>query len=210
MPLEDVLHINTLLKEHGFERVASQQVARAALIEAGLTNSRKQNIAADKRDRVTAIIEERIARVCGAPACLAALDASGRRVVEVASKSCEVCGGSDNTRALNQMSQDLIAAGRPRLLVVGGSPNAHTQLRQSLAGSGVEVETVPGDRPTGSRHARELVDRADVVVIWANTILDHKVSTAFTGVAPEKTFTCARRSVSALAQEVSRHVTRQR
>ena len=47
---------------------------------------------------------------------------------------------------------------------------------------------------------------ADVVVIWANTQLDHKVSQPFTTAAPAKTFTCARRGVAALAEEVSRHV----
>lgn len=206
MALDPVLHIDTLLKEHGFERVASLQAARAVLIEAGLTNARKQNIAADKRDRVIEVIEARIARYCGQATCLALLEEDGRRPVEVASKSCEVCGGSDIARSVNQMAVDLVAAKRPRLLVVGGSPNAHTQLRTSLTGTGVELETVVGDRPTGAKRAKEMAERADVVVIWANTILDHKVSSVFTGVAPGRTFTCARRSVSALAQEVSRHV----
>ncbi|GMU41913.1 MAG: hypothetical protein AMXMBFR23_27790 [Chloroflexota bacterium] len=204
---DPVLHIDTLLKELGFERVASLQAARAVLIEAGLTNARKQNIAADKRARVVEAVEAGIARYCGQPTCLALLEADGRRPVEVAPRFCEVCGGSDITRAVNRMAQDLVATGRRRLLVVGGSPNAHTQLRTSLAGSGVELDTVAGDRPTGAKRAREMVERADVVVIWANTILDHKVSSVFTGVAPARTFTCARRSVSALAQEVSRHVT---
>ncbi len=206
MPAEATFPIEGLLEEMGFVRVASKQVARLALIEAGLTNDRKQNMAASKREAAVAAIEERIARVCSAVACRNALDAGGRRVVEVASEGCEVCGGSDIARNVQQMAQDLVAARRTRLLVIGGSPNARTALRNALRGSAVEVEFVEGDRPTGARRAKDLADRADVVAIWANTQLDHKVSQPFATAAPEKTFTCARRSVAALAEEVSRHV----
>ncbi len=206
MTTDAVLHIDSLLKEHGFTRVASQQAARAVLVEAGLTNRRKQNIAAEKRERVTAAIEAGIARTCGADACRALLDDDGRVPVEVEPTFCEICEGSDITRAVNQMAADLVAARRTRLLVVGGSPAARTQLRTALAGSGVELDTVVGDRRPGAKRGRELVERADVVVIWATTQLDHTVSGVFTGVAPAKTIVCARRSVSALAQEVSRHV----
>ena len=206
MPAEATFPIEGLLEEMGFVRVASKQVARLALIEAGLTNDRKQNMAASKREAAVAAIEERIARVCSAEACRNALDAGGRRVVEVASEGCEVCCGSDIARNVQQMAQDLVAAGRTRLLVIGGSPNARTTLRNALRGSAVEIEFVEGDRPTGARRAKDLAERADVVAIWANTMLDHKVSQPFATAAPEKTFTCARRSVAALADEVSRHV----
>lgn len=206
MPPEDTFAIEALLEDLGFVRIASKQLARRALIDAGLTNERKQNMATSKREAAIAAIEERIARVCSAEACRNALDAGGRRTVEVASEGCEVCGGSDTARATQQMAQDLVAAGRTRLLVVGGSPNARTTLRDALRGTRVEVEFVEGHRPTGASRARTLAERADVVVIWANTQLDHKVSVPFQNAAPEKTFTCARRSVAALAEEVSRHV----
>lgn len=210
MPADPTFPIDGLLEELGFVRVASKQQARRALIEAGLTNERKQNMAESKREAAVAAIEERIARVCAAEACRNALDVSGphgpRRVVEVASEGCEVCGGSDTARAAQQMVQDLAASGRSRLLVIGGSPNARTTLRNLLRGTAVEVEFVEGNRPTGAKRAKDLADRADVVAIWANTQLDHKVSMPFQNAAPEKTFTCARRSVAALAEEVSRHV----
>lgn len=184
----------------------SQQWARSALVEAGLTNARKQNMAVSKRQAAVDAIEARIARVCSASTCRNALDPAGRRVVEVAAEGCEVCGGSDTARATQQMVADLEASGRTRLLVVGGSPNARRALRDSVAGSAVEVTFVEGDRPTGAKRAREMADSADVVVIWANTQLDHKVSQPFATAAPAKTFTCARRGVAALAEEVSRHV----
>lgn len=210
MPAEPTFAIEALLEELGFVRVASKQTARQALIAAGLTNGRKQNMAVSKREAAVEAIEERVARVCAAEACRNAIDASGphgpRRVVEVASEGCEVCGGSDTARATQQMVQDLVGAGRPRLLILGGSPNARTTLRNSLRETAIEVDFVEGDRPTGARRARDLAERADVIVIWANTQLDHKVSLPFSNAAPDKTFTCARRSVAALAEEVSRHV----
>ena len=55
-------------------------------------------------------------------------------------------------------------------------------------------------------HKRSCHIALGVVVIWANTQLAHKVSMPFATAAPEKTITVARRSVSALATEVSRHV----
>lgn len=206
MPAEPTFPIEGLLEELGFVRVASKQTARLALIEAGLTNDRKQNMALAKREAAIEAIEERVARVCSAEACRNALDADGRRVVEVTSEGCEVCGGSDTARATQGMVQDLVAAGRTRLLVIGGSPNARTTLRTILRDTPIEVSFVEGDRPTGARRAKDLAERADVVVIWANTQLDHKTSLPFTTAAPEKTFTCARRSVAALADEVSKHV----
>lgn len=206
MPAEPTFAIEGLLEELGFVRVASKQTARRALIEAGLTNDRKQNMALAKRDAAIEAIEERVARVCSAEACRNALDADGRRTVEVASEGCEVCGGSDTARATQAMVQALVAAGRTRLLVIGGSPNARTTLRNILRDTPIEVTFVEGDRPTGARRAKDLAERADVVVIWANTQLDHKTSLPFTTAAPDKTFTCARRSVAALADEVTKHV----
>ncbi len=207
MPAEPTFAITALLEEMGFRRVDSQQRARAALVEAGLTNERKQNMAQAKRQAAIDAIDARIARVCASSTCRNALDAGGRRVVEVAAEGCEVCGGSDTARATQQMVADLEASGRTRLLVVGGSPNARRALRDAVAGSRVEVTFVEGDRPTGAKRAKEMAEAADVVVIWANTMLDHKVSQPFSTAAPAKTFTCARRGVAALAEEVSRHVT---
>lgn len=206
MPAERTFPIAALLEELGFVRIASQQHARNALVEAGLTNARKQNMAEAKRQAAIDAIDERIARVCASASCRAALAPADRRVVEVTSEGCEVCHGSDTARATRQMAQDLVAAGRTNLLVIGGSPNARHTLRDALAGSGVDVSFVEGNRPTGAKRARELADAADVIVIWANTQLDHKVSQPFATAAPAKTFTCARRSVSALAGDVSRHV----
>ena len=129
-----------------------------------------------------------------------------RRVGTPSRPAGEVCGGSDTARATQQMVMDLVASGRTRLLVIGGSPNTRRTLRDAVAGSPVEVTFVEGDRPTGVKRAKEMAEAADVVVIWANTLLDHKVSQPFTNAAPAKTFTCARRGVAALAEEVSRHV----
>lgn len=206
MPADPTFPIAALLEEMGFRRVDSQRWARAALVEAGLTNARKQNMAESKRQAAIDAIEARIARVCASATCQDALEPGGRRVVEVAPEGCEVCGGSDTARATQQMVLDLEASGRKRLLILGGSPNARRTLRDAVAGSQVEITFVEGHRPTGAKRAREMAEAADVVVIWANTQLDHKVSQPFSTAAPGKTFTCARRGVAALAEEVSRHV----
>jgi len=206
MPGETTFPIDALLDDLGFRRVTAKQHARLALIEGGLTNTTKRNMAVGKRPAAIDAIAARVAPVCGAPGCRVALEPRGRRVVEVDASGCEVCAGSDTTRAIRAMVTALAAAGRTRLLVIGGSPNARHTLRDALAGTPVAVSFVEGDRPTGAKRARELADAADVVVIWANTQLDHKVSQPFASAAPSRTLTCARRGVAALADEVARHV----
>lgn len=206
MPGDATFPIEVLLDELGIRRVASRQLARHALIAAGLTNATKRNMAVGKRDAAAAAIAERLATVCVASACRAALLERGRPVVEVDPAGCEVCGGSDIARATRGMVAALVASRRTRLLVIGGSPNARRALRDAVAGSPVTIAFVEGDRPTGAKRARDLADKADVVVIWANTQLDHKVSQPFATAAPARTFTCARRGVAALADAVAVHV----
>jgi DNA-binding LacI/PurR family transcriptional regulator len=141
MPAERTFPIAALLEELGFVRIASQQHARNALVEAGLTNAKKQNMAEAKSQAAIEAIDERIARVCASASCRTALEPVGRRIVEVTSEGCEVCHGSDTARATQQMAQDLVAAGRTNLLVIGGSPNARHALRDAVAGSGVDVSS---------------------------------------------------------------------
>ncbi|TAK73620.1 MAG: hypothetical protein EPO16_12315 [Dehalococcoidia bacterium] len=207
---DDVIAIATLLTELGFTAAPSQRAARVHLHAAGLTNPTKVNIRRNKRDAAEEIVRTRIARSCGAASCNRVLAASGREVIEVEPSFCEVCRGSEGERALMQMADAMVAARRPRLLVLGGSPASRTQIRETLRGRPIEVEFIEGDRPTGERRARELSASADIIVIWGGTILDHKVSQPFAdlGEFSAKRITVAQRGAASLARSVLEHLRR--
>ncbi len=209
---DDVIAIATLLSELGFSSPASQRAARRHLEAAGLTNPSKKNIQRSKRDAAEEIIRTHIARSCGAAPCDRVLATSRRAVIAVDSPFCEVCKGSEGERAILEMADALVAAGRPRLLILGGSPGSRTQIRDSLRGRPVEIEFVEGDRPTGEKRARELSAGADVIVIWGGTILDHKVSQPFADLNEYsgKRITIAQRGAASLARGVLEHLRRTR
>ena len=110
---DDVIAIAGLLAELGFVALASQRRARKHLEAAALTNPSKKNIQRSKRDAVEEVVRTRIARSCGSPACERVLASSGREVIEVDAPFCEVCRGSEGERALLEMADALVAAGRP-------------------------------------------------------------------------------------------------
>lgn len=207
---DDVLAIAGLLAELGFVALASQRRARKHLEAAALTNPSKKNIQRSKRDAVEEVVRTRIARSCGSPACERVLASSGREVIEVDAPFCEVCRGSEGERALLEMADALVAAGRPRLLILGGSPGSRTYIRDTLRGRPIHLELLEGDRPTGEKRARELSAGADVIVIWGGTILDHKVSQPFVdfGEFSGKRITVAQRGAGSLARGVIEHLRR--
>lgn len=203
----DDLRIADLLDALGYESAEAQRAARDALVAARLTNERKQFIAATKRDRVEQALIATLVRCCGDGPCLRALHGDPRRVVIVTRPLCEVCEGGTSSGAARLMVDALQAAGRTHLLVIGGSPSAHTQLQRMVRGSGIELRLVEGTHAPEASQARAWADTADVIVIWGATILDHKVSAHFE--RPEhraKTITIARRGIVALATGVRDHL----
>lgn len=96
------------------------------------------------------------------------------------------------------------------LLVVGGTPAHHTELKRLLEASGVELRCIDGAaRSPSQKEAWGHLKWADVTVIWASTPLPHKVSTLFTsepiGRPP---LTVARRGIEALCTEVCKSLER--
>lgn len=205
--MADDLAIAEVLDALGYASAEAQQAAREALIAAGLTNARKRFIAAAKRERAEQALAAALVRCCGDGACLRALRGDPRRVVTVLRPACEVCEGGTAGGGVRLMVDALHAAHRTHLLVIGGSPSAHTQLQRLLRGSGITVRLVEGTHAPEASQARAWADAADVVVIWGATILDHKVSAHFE--RPEhrvKTITIARRGIAALATGVRDHL----
>lgn len=195
--------IDGLLAELGFRGTAARQAARAAIEAAGLTNARKQNIASSKVPAVTALLAERFVVVCARASCRAAVAHEAREVIDAEQPAdCDLCGGQQNRAEVDRAVAALSARGLRRLVVVGGSPSTHEELR-ALVGARLELRLVSGtDRRTG-REARADLAWADLVVVWGGTELDHKVSKLYTDEKSARVVTCSRRGIAALAATMS-------
>src|SRR5690606_32941997 len=93
---------------------------------------------------------------------------------------CEVCGGSVNRAAVDEMVAACARVGWRRLCIVGGSPATRQEL-ESLVGGRLELRLVEGTVAGTLKEAAARTAWADRVIVWGATELDHKVSTLYRG-----------------------------
>jgi hypothetical protein len=199
--------ISDFLRGDGFDSEQAQHEARIALERAGLTRPGKQAFVADKLPRARKVLAARLLRACAG--CRAGADAGSRLVVEVSQPNCELCGGSNNRRAARRCARALARRGIERVLVVGGTPAQHLELRQLFGESGVSWRMVDGTRASHSAKEAELNKRwAQVIVVWGPTPLRHSVSELYTEqrYAGLKVVQVPRRGIEALCDELVRGV----
>lgn len=115
--------------------------------------------------------------------------------------------GQSASATLLRLESRLHAAHAKRLVIVGGSPHAHAELKAAFRGSRVALCLIDGTRDQSSKRARALAEGADIVVIWASTPLRHSVSGQFARVQHQhNTIAVLRRSVAALVAAVEGHL----
>ena len=154
------------------------------------------------------MLHERLVRYCGRGACIDEIRGDTRTPVFVDPASCPFCAGSNNRRAMASMLRALDGAGIQRVVIVGGTPKAHSEMRGLSGGSPVEVRFVEGTETALSvRAAQERIGWSQLVVIWGSTPLPHKVSQNFDpaacGTIPR--ILVRRRGIEALSTEVVTH-----
>jgi hypothetical protein len=202
------LVIDDLLAGLGFEAAAARAAARGVLEAAGLTNPRKQRIAAEKRPAVAAALRAAFVVACARAACRDQARGTGRTLIEAARPAaCEVCHGSTNRTEIDRAVAALRIRGIERLVVVGGSPATHEELR-ALIDDRVALRLVSGTERRNRSEARADLAWAGLVVVWGSTELDHKVSKLYTDARAPHVVTCPRRGIAALASTVLAHVAR--
>jgi len=173
-----------LLKRLGYAAPLDELLL--ALVDAGLTQARKQRINTDKRDAVVQALAQRFLLICARGDCQHAAQAllAGRpgmgSALPVDRRDCVVCGGSGVSQAVRAMVEALRHAQRLRLCVVGGSPTSHNRLVEEV-GEGLELRLVDGTRARTLQQARTDVAWAQLTVIWGATLLDHRVSGMYKG-----------------------------
>lgn len=200
--------IPQMLREFGIADAASQQLARRSLADWGIiTRPNRQNIAAYKRDDALVALTESFLWHCSNGDCsTAARDAPpGTPPLLVEQAHCAVCGGSRDVSALGRMAAALAAAGRSRILVVGGTENKRREI-QEKSPAGIQWRFIEGNVARPDRLLRPDREWADIIVLWASTILDHRVSAHFPARGDDRVITVARRGIAALADAVTQHV----
>lgn len=131
-------------------------------------------------DALPRLVDQRLVATCGEGWC-GDVDESAAFVI-VAPADCELCGGRQGGAALTRLQTVCAARGIHRIVVVGGSPNTRTALRDLAADGPLRIETVDGTSKPAARKVKRLERTTDLVVIWAGTILDHATTAAFQAV----------------------------
>ena len=91
-----------------------------------------------------------------------------------------------------------------RVLIVGGGPGVHSEIRM-MAPDDIELRIVPGDANENEKSARSNLAWADLVVVWGGSILSHRVSTLYTDPSSRtkgKVVSLQRRGLAALAKRI--------
>lgn len=203
--------ISALLAEEGFNTVASSRAAREALVRHGLTNHRKKNITVQKLSRVHEVLTGEFYRVCNDPWCqsIADLEAEGREIVAVAGDACQVCGGKKSCRSLKVAALVFEKQQIRRVVILGGTRAGQREIAVHASGSNVEFRFVDGTKHgRASQLAASYSKWADLMIVWANTPINHTVSRTYKGVCLESTkFVYATRTgVAGMFDEVVRQI----
>jgi len=152
-----------------------------------------------KQPAPVALVERRCLSCMGA-----ALSPGGRATPTGGTVPCERCGDSVNKREALTLIETFAERGLRRLLVVGGGPGTAEELR-TLLGDAIELRIVDGENHRNATQAAAELAWADIVAIWASTILPHKVSKLYTDRRAdyrEKLVTVTRRGAAALCMTV--------
>ncbi|HET8569604.1 MAG TPA: hypothetical protein VFM93_11545 [Candidatus Limnocylindria bacterium] len=193
------VEIDAFLAERGFRTPEARRAARAVLEAAGLTNPRKSRLSDGKLGPAREALARELVRACGETVCAeAAARREGARAVTADPEDCEICGGSANARAAVRFSA-ACAGRRPRLVVVGGSPDVRRELAR-LIGRDAELRLVDGTGTMTADRARADVRWADLVVVAGASELSHKVSVPYRSAADgrEKVIVVPKRGVAAI------------
>ena len=188
--------LSDILSSRGFVG-ESAGLALGLLCRLGLTRPGKSRIATAKIEAVDKAFGAAFLRHCKKAACLPSARET-RAAILVAAKHCEVCGGSDNRRAVEAMLAAMRQAGWTRLLVVGGSPGTRGDLER-LCRDRLELRFVTEDTSPNRKTVGPLLAWSEITAIWNSTEISHKATAVLRG---RKILKVPRRGVAALAEAV--------
>jgi len=194
LPAPSRLTLREVLLERGVDDETEAEELLLALLGRNLGELLD---ALEARPELTERLLDRVTLVCERAECQPSSPQAV--VVRVSPERCEVCGGSDIRVAFDLLLRASRRAGVTRLVIVGGSPAYHTQLKELSRGTDLKLDLVAGHSKLGKRRARNEAER---VVIWGATILDHGTSAAYEHLG-DRLIRVPHRGISRMLREVA-------
>ncbi len=197
-----------MLGAFGISDSRAQQSAICTLKDAGVISRRpnRENIAVCKEDKVRETLAERFVWHCGNGNCKRDADGLGCSLLLVDRQACQICGGSTDKQALENMLEAMRSAGLNNLLVIGGTEGKRHEMQDKwpvARNIRPYLRVIDSENARSDKYYREDRQWADVIVIWASTSIPHKITSHFPK-SPNR-ITVPRRSISALAEGVTRY-----
>ena len=203
--------IAVFLNSLGISGAEQQAIARAVLEDEGFTNSRKTNMAVEKESKAAVSLEARLAFHCSSAACRETLQSQenalpeSRQIILVERDACEICGGSTDRHALSEMSLVMNEAGLSHVVVVGGTHPKWAKIRE-ISPTGIEWRFVDGLGNVNQRDAGRDLKWGDVILIWAKTPAQHRVTNLYDS---PRTIIVPTTGIAALAKQATTFARRQ-
>jgi regulator of replication initiation timing len=200
--VESKLSLPKLLSEQGIEPSLQAEAIRA------LIHPKNMDILsmlyADPM-QIKPKLTKAFALSCDHPECIAALQQVANALVMVEHPyQCEYCAGSDNQRAIRLMVQICNKHRCYRLAIVGGSDQAHQEIR-SLLKDNFKLSLINGELRRNKQQATEDLRNNDLIVIWCTAQLPHRTSELYTeqrDAFPNRIIRVHRNGISSLASEI--------
>ena len=199
--------MSEMFKGFGILTAQAQRDARDALVREGVISGRpnRKGIAANKLPRALEALDRSFIMRCSRGDCKERANArsksKGASILQVSQEHCAFCGGSADRNALQRLAAALSGAGMSRVAVVGGTDQKERQIR-SACPPGIEWRFVEGQTARPDRLYESTRAWADVIVIWANTPLSHKVSRHFEDSGDERVLYVRGTGIASMCEDV--------
>lgn len=172
-----------------------------------------ESVTPENAETLKSALENKVHLCCGHTTCLDLLKKEYGKQKIIGTKEpqvCSLCRGSATRRGLTQMAFHCGEKGIKRILIVGGAPASHSELKNDSP-AGLEFRLIEGDVSRDKQRAAADLQWCDVVVVWASTILGHEVSNLYMKNSKShnrQVVLVNRRSIEALCIAVTQHVQR--
>ena len=192
-----------MLRRMGIREAAEQRKAVVALQESGVISARpnRSAIAKFKETAVKEALQTHFFWHCRRGDCTTDSIESGKPLLLVDGESCGASSHSPRQALLSELGDALQERGIGKILLVGGTQEYWQEISSSSP-KALNWRFVDGKKAKDERFYRPHKDWADLIVIWASTPLNHKVSKKFPSAGDRRVVTAAGRGIEAMARDV--------
>ena len=195
--------IRKMLCRLGVREPEEQTKAVAALQQAGVISSRpnRTGIASDKEGRVRESLQSAFMWHCRRGDCQREAKAFGKFPLLVDAAACHAPVHSPRNQRLADIALIMQSRNMSNILIVGGTEKYQRELL-SISPDRLSWRFVDGKKVKDARFYQPHKAWAHLIVIWASTPLDHKVSQHFQACNDARVITAPGRGIEAMLQDV--------